>query len=257
MRAAPRQSDRLADCLRGRRTGRDDCQRVAEGDVGTCRDLEDDLAIGIAHDDGGERAHLDASHEPIRGRTDHDRREPGRDIRVDPCYGIESLVNIAWTSISTSKQDAAPGRLVILTLRDLFGRFAALDGDLDPAARGNPVVYNHDVNTAMWDALDSLAEVCAESMQSHNLAEVVRSLAAVCSRLDEADQRHVAEAAMRIVSGLGDHVLTKSLDSAMVELADVLEHHHHGEAKRVRVARDELASTIGVLNSRATRVPGR
>jgi hypothetical protein len=79
----------------------------------------------------------------------------------------------------------------------------------------------------------------------------------VCSRLDEADQRHVAEAAMRIVSGLGDHVLTKSLDSAMVELAGVLEHHHHVEARRVRVARDELASTIGVLNSRSTRVPGR
>jgi hypothetical protein len=94
-------------------------------------------------------------------------------------------------------------------------------------------------------------------MQSHNLAEVVRSLAAVCSRLDEADQGNVAEAAMRIVSGLGDHVLTKSLDSAMVELAEVLEHHHQAAATRVRVARDELASTIGVLNSRSTRVPGR
>ena len=185
------------------------------------------------------------------------RLEAVRDIRVDPCYGIESLINISWTSISTSKQDAAPGRLVILTLRDLFGRLTELKGDLDVMARDNPVVYDHDVDTAMWDAVDSLAEVCSESMQSHNLAEIVRSLAAVCSRLDEADQGRVAEAAMRIVSGLGDHVLTKSLDSAMVELADTLEHRHLAESHRLRVARDELASTIGVLNSRSTRVPDR
>ena len=185
------------------------------------------------------------------------RLEAVRDIRVDPCYGIESLVNIGWTSISTSKQDAAPGRLVILTLRDLFGRFAERKGDLGQMARDNPVVYNHDVDTAMWDAVDSLAEVCSESMQSHNLAEIVRSLAAVCSRLDGADQGRVTEAALRILSGLGDHVLTKSLDSAMVELADVLDHHQLAEAGRIRVARDELASTIGVLNSRSTRVPDR
>ncbi len=76
-------------------------------------------------------------------------------------------------------------------------------------ARDNPVVYNHDVDTAMWDAVDSLAEVSSESMQSHNLAEIVRSLAAVCSRLDGADQAH------------------------------------------------ELASTLGVLNLRSTRVPDR
>jgi uncharacterized membrane protein len=187
------------------------------------------------------------------------RLEPVRDIRVDPCYGVEQLVNIAWTSMSTSKHDAAPGQLVILTLRDLFGRFgsetaAASDhNDVEVLA----VVYNHDEATAMWDAIDSLGVVCSESMQAHSLAELMRSLAAVCHRLDPTDQCRVAPAAMRLLSGLGDHVLTTSLESAMIELEAALDHNHRADADRVRRARAQLASTLGTLNSRSTRVPDR
>ncbi|MGQ0561981.1 MAG: DUF2254 family protein, partial [Gemmatimonadota bacterium] len=46
------------------------------------------------------------------------RLERQRDVATDPAYGIEQLETIAWTSISSSKSNPAPGLLIIRTLRD-------------------------------------------------------------------------------------------------------------------------------------------
>jgi hypothetical protein len=66
------------------------------------------------------------------------------------------------------------------------------------------------------------------------------------------------ELVLRSLAGLGDQVLSAELEDALAEVADALA----GAglvvgATAVRAARAELASSVGKLNSRATRVPER
>jgi hypothetical protein len=61
---------------------------------------------------------------------------------------------------------------------------------------------------------------------------------------------------LRTLPALGDHVLTKELDVALEDMARRLEAKGRFEtAMAVRSARGGLATTIGKLNSRSTRVP--
>jgi hypothetical protein len=61
---------------------------------------------------------------------------------------------------------------------------------------------------------------------------------------------------LRTLAGLGDHVLTVELESALTSLVATLEHAGRLEtAAAVRTALTTLAASNGVLNSRATRVP--
>jgi hypothetical protein len=45
-----------------------------------------------------------------------------RELDSDAADGIKQLEAIGWTSMSSAKQDPAPGRLTILQLRDLLAR---------------------------------------------------------------------------------------------------------------------------------------
>ena len=72
--------------------------------------------------------------------------EDQRDLDTDPAFGIEQLVTIGWTSISTAKSNPDPGLLTIWNLRDLLARWLQTDGAfgsaVDAAADPNsPVVY--------------------------------------------------------------------------------------------------------------------
>lgn len=60
----------------------------------------------------------------------------------------------------------------------------------------------------------------------------------------------------RILSALGDHVLTGDLDRALVDLADALAAAGRSDrAAAVERARSALELSVGTLNSRGTRVP--
>jgi uncharacterized membrane protein len=68
----------------------------------------------------GERLEaLDQLETTVRDAIEIDR---ARNLEVDPAYGLEQLENIAWTSISTSKQNPAPGLLVAENLRYIMAR---------------------------------------------------------------------------------------------------------------------------------------
>ncbi|MGH7445089.1 MAG: DUF2254 family protein [Longimicrobiales bacterium] len=101
------------------------CLATTEGAV----EVELDIAIGtfvgfgdtIARIRVGPSADARALADATRGAIRLERR---RDIMADPAYGIEQLETIAWTSISTSKSNPAPGLLTIQSLRDLLARWA-------------------------------------------------------------------------------------------------------------------------------------
>jgi uncharacterized membrane protein len=200
---------------------------------------------GMTLDEQGQRAVLSAF---VLDRV--------RDVSTDPSFGIEEMVNIAWTSISSSKQNPAPGRLVILSLRDLLFRWSAVGTGRDRSEQPqNPVrvVYPDTLVHDAIAALELLAVVCSESMQTQNAATLVETLARVHARGTPAIQERVADVAMRILAALENHVLTAQLEAAVGDLADSLASTHPTAAAAVSRALGRLASSNGSPWSRSAR----
>lgn len=182
--------------------------------------------------------------------------ERQRDITTDPGYGIEQLTTIAWSSISSAKSDLAPGLLTLYSLRDILARWSAeekarkQETEQAPA----PIVYQDHTFVQLMNALESLAVVSSESMQHQIFAEVLRTFAYLFDQLSAAQQQHAEEILRRLLSALGDHVLTNELDQALSTLVNTLQHSQRREtAAAVETAQKQLSRSIGALHSRTTR----
>lgn len=185
------------------------------------------------------------------------RLEHQRDINTDPEYGIEQLSTIAWTSISTSKSNPFPGLLTIYSLRNILAHWS-MEQEEDSGNHPIAVVYTDNVFTRLMDAFESLAVVSSESMQHQIFAEVVHTFAVMFDRLPPEQQQRAESLILRIISALGDHVLTAELDAALSALVCTFRSSAHSDtADAVQVAQEEFRSSIGKLNSRSTRVTGQ
>lgn len=186
------------------------------------------------------------------------RLERERDLERDPSFGLEQIETIAWTTISTSKQDPNPGLEAVRNLRDLLARWAVADpeetGEADQERLA--IVYPDDVLERLMGTIESLTIVASESMQHHVYADILRGLAITLDRLPPPLAQRTEELVLRSLSGLGDQVLSAELEDALNDVADALaEAGLSAGAAAVRTARAELATSVGRLNSRATRVP--
>ena len=93
--------------------------------------------------------------------------EEQRNLDTDPTFGIEQLVTIGWTSISTAKSNPDPGLLTIYSLRDLLARWveadeafgSVADAGADPTAR---VIYPDNLSGQIMKGFESLAVVASE-----------------------------------------------------------------------------------------------
>jgi uncharacterized membrane protein len=179
--------------------------------------------------------------------------ENQRDIGGDPAYGIEQMEMIAWTSISTAKSDPAPGLLIIRNLRDVLAHWAAEDN----ASRQEetlPIVYTDNVFSRLMEAFETLAVVASESMQHQNFAEVLRTFAIMFDRLSPDQQARAEDIILRIISALGDHVLTAELEATLSELVLTLDKSARiTTAAAVQAAQNRLKLSVGKLHSRSTR----
>lgn len=181
--------------------------------------------------------------------------QDSRDLRNDPSYGISQLSTIAWTSISTAKSNPAPGQAVIQSLRDILARWSA-DGDVEGDARSLVVVPDV-APTEVVAAMEAILLVTSESIQAQVLAYAVRAISILLEIVPAPWRAQLAEAARRLLSSLGEHVLTVELEAALGELGAVLIAQGYPEIGRaVNTATATLATTLGELNSRSTRVPG-
>jgi hypothetical protein len=196
------------------------------------------------------------------------RLELQRNLDIDAAYGLEELEMIAWTSISTAKASPGPGLLAIRSLRDLLARWAmettaasdsatarTIDNEADEEA---PVVYTDDTLDRLFDALESLAVVSTESMQHQVFTEIVLTLAMMFERLPPDLQARSEQVILRILTGMGDHMLTMRLEIELTALATALRRGGAEDtAAAVDAARQALGQSLGTLHSRATRVPAR
>lgn len=177
-----------------------------------------------------------------------------RDIEADAAYGIEQLETIGWTSVSTSKSNPAPGLIVIHSLRVILARWSA--DKAEDNGENLPIVYSDDTPAKLFNAFETLAIVSSESMQHQIYIEILKTFTTMFDRLPDEWRTRVEDSIFRILSALGDHVLTAELDIALSSLAQKLESSGRGEtASAVRAAQKQLRRSIGKLNSRSTRVP--
>jgi uncharacterized membrane protein len=180
-----------------------------------------------------------------------------RDLNADPAYGIQQLETIAWTSISTSKQNPAPGMLVIQRLRDLLARWSTEESPAITELNDHvlPIVYRDSVLDQLMDSFEALAIVSTESMQHQIFAEIARSFAIMLDRLPTHLQDRCVDVTNRALAGLGDHILAAELDSALSSLSHALITVGKNDAAAVIItAQSQLKATVGHLNSRSTRV---
>ncbi len=239
--------------------------RKAIGAIG-CGDVEVELRVPIGRylafgdpmatlrertGDALAPAMLERVHDAICGAVTYN---DARDLRHDPSYGISQFTTIAWTSISTAKSNPAPGLAVIQSLRDILARWS-VDGEIEGDA-GSLVVIPDVAPAEAIAAFENIILVTSESIQAQSLAYAVRAVAILLETVPPAWGAQFAEIARRMLSSLGEHVLTVELEKALAELAAVLTKTGYGEtARSVQAATATLATTLGTLNSRSTRVP--
>ncbi|MGI8926398.1 MAG: DUF2254 family protein [Tepidiformaceae bacterium] len=197
--------------------------------------------------------HATQLHEAVLTGVEAQRR---REIQNDPGYGIQQLSDIAWTTGSTSKQNPSPALIVVRSLRDLLARWSD-ERDAAPRAEVLPVVYHDDVPEELFGAFEALIVVSSESMQDQVFAEVMGGFAIAFDRMPAAEQARTEETVLRSLAALGDLVLTRRLETALMALAHTLAAAGRYEtAATMTFALAELRQSVGKLNSRATRVPG-
>lgn len=180
--------------------------------------------------------------------------EPRRTIDSDAGFGIEQLYSIAWTTASTSKQNPQPAILVCHCLRDIIARWSSTDTISENSA--SRIVYaDRGVDDAIL-AIAAIGVVASESMQNTLAAEVWRTLATLIDDVPAERLPALTDTVRRLLSSLGDHVLTRDLEEELSRCQRSLASRGEGAAaEQVRAAARTLAESIGALNSRGTRVP--
>ena len=180
--------------------------------------------------------------------------DDSRDLEQDPGYGITQLADIGWTSISTAKSNPDPGLAVIESLRDILSRWAAAGEVASDAS--SPVVMADAAPQLAIDALEAIIVATSESMQAQTLGHTLRTVSMLLGVVPDAWAERLADLSRRALTSLGEHVLTRDLERALDDLYRALEARGFAQdAQSMQAATRRLATTIGTLNSRSTRVP--
>lgn len=158
---------------------------------------------------------------------------------------------MVWATASTAHSCPQPGTLACQSLRDILSRWGA--GWPPPEDPASPVVHPDRVVHGAIAALESLGVVASEALQHRTLAEVTRTLAipscwSACLGASDL-QAQVEDVAPRSLSALGEQVPTREPQEALRRVG------FDTSAEAVHRAAAELGQSIGLLDSRSTRVP--
>lgn len=223
-------------------------------EVEICREIGDFVAYGDIlarvraerHDDAHRLA--DAVKEALK--LDFERA-----TWRDPAFGVEQLRVAGWSSGSTAYHNPGVAAEAVRNLRDILARWSASYEDLEASDGTLPIVYPDGLVQRVLEALEAIAVVATESLQPDTFAEVLRAYHHAFTDLPAHLQERTATSVSRLLTGLGDLVLTPPLQGALRGLARQLrETGHEDVAARVETASLQMASTAGHLAARSTRV---
>lgn len=189
-------------------------------------------------------------------------------VRAEVCSDKQNgyLVSIDVESLSFEARKAGPNVEVVLAISigdfvALHDRLAEIRADSAEAAARMAKVVERSLRIEEQRDLDTDAAygivVASESMQPQTMAEFTRTFAIMFDRLPEERKSQAESLILRVLSALGEHVLTVELDDGLTSLARALDADGRRDtAQRVRTAHERLGMSIGTLGSRATRVKG-
>lgn len=167
-----------------------------------------------------------------------------RQMQQDPAYGLEQLEMLAWTEVSSAKQNPEVGVRAIHSLRDLLSRWMVQDFEVKDE-QPLPVVYVDDLLRGGLDVLESLGAVALESQEHQVLAEVLRTVNVLFDRLSPELRDRAEELVLRLLPYLDQQFLTRELDVALFQVAGTMERFGEVEtAEAVREARQQQASAF-------------
>ncbi|TWR26723.1 DUF2254 domain-containing protein [Mucilaginibacter achroorhodeus] len=184
----------------------------------------------------------------------HIRFDIQRDLDNDAGYGISQIETIAWTSISTAHSNPAPGVLCVNLMHNILGVLAD-EGSLHKDQDCNFIVYTDNVFEELMSGFENLLVVSSESMQHQVFISVLHTLINMLRKLSPELQNRSEAVILLALSVMGDHAYTKSLQEILLKVSKELSLIGLTEtAVKVENARKQLESSLGVLNSRSTRV---
>ena len=177
-----------------------------------------------------------------------------RATRRDPSFGVQQILMIGWSSGSTAYQNPGIALDAIRNLRDIIARWC-VDYDAVEGSPGTlPLVYPDGLAERAVDALGAFGVVSTESLQFLAFEEVMRAYVHVFGQLPEHLQDRVAATLRRLVTGLGDHVLTCSLEDALEEAERTFREEGYADAAdALQTARRQMVSVAGTLAARSNR----
>ncbi len=177
-----------------------------------------------------------------------------RSVRRDPAFGVEQLHMIGWSSASSAYQNPGISMAVVRNLRDILARWAASYEEVEGSDGTLPLVYPDGLVKRVLESLEALAVVATESLQQETFVEVLHAYRLVVSRLPEHLQMRVCASVCRLVTALGDLVLTPQLEDVLEAFARTLAELGHADTADVLMtAKREMASRSGTLGARSTR----
>jgi hypothetical protein len=161
---------------------------------------------------------------------------------------------IGWSSGSTAYHNPDIALEAVRNLRDIIDRWVVNFEEVEGSGGRIPLVYPDGLVERALEAIGALAVVSTESLQFATYEEAVRAYEGVFTRLPDHLQDRVVTSLRRIVTGLGDHVLTRSLEEALTAVVRTLREEGYADAAdAVETARQQMASVAGSLAARSTR----
>lgn len=182
------------------------------------------------------------------------RRAPRRTIDdVDATYGVQQLETVGWTSISGAKHNPQAARLVVAMLRDVLARLIAEPRPEMDAPATTAIVYNDDLPEALFQTIESLAVVTADSQQHQVAADILFALASLLERLSEDYRSRACDVLLRTLPALASHPPTSVLEAALRTLEETLARiGAHEQASLVAEGLDHLRRRIGRVETEYT-----
>jgi uncharacterized membrane protein len=172
----------------------------------------------------------------------------------NPKYGLRQMEAIAWTEGSTARQNPETSLMVLHGMQSILGKLiigAKQTYDVDQMA----FVYDDSVIQSAANVLESLAVVSSASLQHQIFAQVLENISLTYPFASQEVRHKFNDVIGRILSAMGDHVLTEDLEKALWNLSGTLSSEGNwATAQMVDEAREKLSHSVGQLASRSTRV---
>ena len=175
--------------------------------------------------------------------------ERSRDLASDPSYGVTQLEQIAWSVLSPSKSNLAPGLQAIYLLRDLLSRW--VEEAKQPLEKEKlPIIYNDDVIRNLLNTFTSLAVIASVSKQHQTMIAILETFLYLYDRLPEKWQSDADDAIAGLLPVLDAYIVTAPFKQTLLAFADMQRRNQRYEmAAQITCYLDAHQKDIGCKDS--------